>query len=663
MWALPPLSATFVVLCGTLHPSGGTAMERRLAAILFADVAGYSRLMGADEAATLSALKTRFAAIERLVAAHRGRVFATAGDSIAAEFVSAVEALHAAVEIQQESERRAPGADSPLRLRIGLNLGDVMADGDNLFGDGVNVAARIQALAPPGQICISPSLLNQVKNKVPFAFEDLGRHRLKNIAEPLTVYRVLTDPGMAATTSQRLLAKLRRQRVLGAIAACLLLALIGAGIGVWFSTGSEAPAAPGIAVLPLSSLDGDEATSRLADGLTEDIITDLARFKDLIVIARNSTMVYKGDSVDAREVGREFDVGYVLLGTIQRQGDDMRISAQLVDAGSGATIWAERWDRPVADTFAVQTEIAERVAGSIGSINGIDSIAADQVKKLKRRQPVTLTAYENYLLAVEAKGTFTKEALEAGIAAATKAIELDPTFARAYAVRARLEFNTSHYGVPHDVAMQQMHDDARKGVDLDPNDPETRAAWAWYLFNKGQIIEGETEIRAALAANPANINVLIFAAAIIASNGHPEEGAALADKVLRIDPRASAGSLNTIKDAYFFAHRFDDLIAVVNRLPIAARSKGSRLFLAFSYALLGKKTEAAAARADLLQKFPAISAELLMNQGWVYPRPEDQELFLDGFRAADVPLCAKPTDLAAFSNPVRLPECQGQQPG
>jgi TolB-like protein/class 3 adenylate cyclase/Tfp pilus assembly protein PilF len=639
-----------------------SAMERKLAAILAADVAGYSRLMGADEVGTLDMLRSSREAVDGLVAARRGRIFNSAGDSVVAEFGSAVEAIHCAVEIQQEMARRNEPVARGKRLefRIGVNIGDVMAEGGNLFGDGVNVAARVQELAKPGGICASRNVYNQVKNKVGFAFEALGEYRVKNIAEPITVYRVLAGSMAASPLPLRWLAAARRHRL--KVPALAVVVLLAAGATTWTVLQEEAPNSgkPAIAVLPLQNMGGDEATGRLADGLAEDIITDLARFRDLDVIARNSTAVYKDKAVDVRQVGKDLSVGYVLEGSIQRRADQIRITAQLVDAATGAHLWSERWDRPIEDTFAVQTEVSERVAGALGSVNGAESIGADAIRKAKRRLPASLTAYDYYLLAVEGKGQFTKEAMFAAVDNASKAIALDPNFARAYAVRARAGYNTTHYGVDFETAMQAMEADARRAVELDPNDPETRGALAWYLTIRGRLAESENEVMTALNANPANVSVMIFAAAVLAVSGRPEEGAALADKVLRIDPRATAGSLNTIKDAYFFTRRFEDTIAVISRIPENARGRGSRLFLCASYALLGQHDEAARARAELLAKYPSISAELMLNQDWAFARPQEENLFLDGFRAAGVPVCAQDVDLAKFAKPRRLPECVKQ---
>jgi TolB-like protein/class 3 adenylate cyclase/tetratricopeptide (TPR) repeat protein len=641
------------------------AMERRLAAILAADIAGFARLMGADEEGTHTALRSHREIADRLIGAQHGRVFASAGDSVIAEFASAVEAVQAAVEIQREIARRnkTVPADKRLCFRIGLNIGDVMVEGDNLFGDGVNVAARVQALAKPGGICVSRNVYNQVKNKIAIAFEDLGEHRLKNIAEPLTVYRVLTDATAGRSRVLPLVVAMRRQRL--ALAGLAILVVCGLGAAGWYAIqrGPGHANKPAIAVLPLDSIGSDEATDRLADGLSEDIITDLARFRDLDVIARNSTMIYKGKAVDIRQIGRDLDVDYILEGSVQRHAEQIRITAQLIDAVTGTHLWADSWDRPLTDTFEVQTEVAERVAGLLGSLRGVNSITSDQIRRLKGRPPASFTAYDNYLLAVEASGVLTKESISAGIDYATKAIALDPNFGRAYGIRARLEYNSIHNnGVDYDTAMGQMEADARRAVELDPNSPDTRAARAWYFNNAGRQAEAEAEIRAAVAVNPSNVGVLHFAAAILAVSANPEEGAELADKVLRIDPRADTATLLTIKDAYFYTRRFDKLIAVVASVPENARSRMSRLYLAFSYALLGRKDEAERATAVVLSRYPNISAELLLNQGFTFARPQEEKLFLDGFRATGVALCASEADLAAITKPVRLPECMALTP-
>jgi TolB-like protein len=577
---------------------------------------------------------------------------------VVAEFGSAVEATEGAIAIQKElaSLGKGTGGATELQLRIGLNIGDVVVEGDDLLGDGVNVAARLEALAEPGGICLSRAVFEQVRGKIDARFEALGQHTVKNITKTISVYRLALD-GKSQSVPLRWLRKIRRWRYALAVMAGLVL-LLGAFF-VWELLQAPPPAHGklSIAVMPLSTIGIDEPTQRLADGLTEDIITDLSRFADLEVVASNTTAAYKDKSKGADEIGMALGVSYVLEGTIQREAERLRISAQLLDVSSGTHLWTQRWDRPTQETFAVQSELAEQIAASLASAESSAALTAGEIRKVKSRPPASLQAYDFYLLAMEANGKFTKEAVFSAIDLATKAIALDPGFARAYGIRARAHFNSTHYGVDFKQAMAAMEADARKAVELDPSGPEPRNALAWYYFVSGRNKDAEVQLRAALRFNPANITLIKSAAAVYGSSGHPEEGAELADKVLRLDPLATSGTLNTIKDAYFFAHRFEDTVAVISRVPAESRSKGSRLFLTFSLAFLGREDDAERARAELLAAHPNISAELLLNQGWAFERDEDRKLFLDGFAQTNVPVCAKAADLAKIATPVRLPGC------
>jgi TolB-like protein/class 3 adenylate cyclase len=341
--------------------------ERRLAAILAADVVGYSRLMGEDEAGTHARLRAcRKELVEPLVTEYHGRVVKLTGDGALVEFGSAVDAIECAVAIQRGMAEHEAGEpdDRRLRFRIGINIGDVILEEGDIYGDGVNVAVRLEGLAEPGGICLARSVYNQVKGKLPVALEPMGKHHVKNIAEPVETYRVALDgvsvPRPAAASRQA-----SRRLLMPVVGAAAALVVLG---GVWHFWPDAPPAEgrPGIAVLPFNNFGGDEATGRLADGITEDIITDLARFPDLDVIARNSIEVYKGKPVDVRRVGKELNVGYVLEGSIQRQGENIRVTGQLIDARSGAHVWSDRWDRPAEDVFAAQTEVAESVAAALG---------------------------------------------------------------------------------------------------------------------------------------------------------------------------------------------------------------------------------------------------------------------------------------------------------
>ena len=414
---------------------------------------------------------------------------------------------------------------------------------------------------------------------------------------------------------------------------------------------------PAIAVLPFEAIGEDGSMARLAIGITEDIITDLARFRGLDVIARNSAAVYRDRAIDLRKIGRELNVQYIVEGSIQRQSEKIRVTAQLVDVSTGGILWSDRWDRPAEDVFAIQSEVAAQIAATLGGMGGSAVITAEEMRKAKRRPPASLTAYEQYLLANEGRMLFTRESVALGIEAATKAIALDPTLGRAYVARAWLNYIASHYGAEFETAMQAMEADARRALSLDSHDAEARVTLAHYLTSRGRFQESEAQIRAALQANPANAQVLVVAAAMQATNGRPEEAAELADRVMRLDPWMTAENLNCIKDAYFFAGRFEDVVAVVSRIPEDARGRGARLLLTLSYALLDRASETAKARADLLDHYPAISAELLLNQDWAFARRQEEGLFLKGFRAAGVSLCAFNTDLADILNAKRLPEC------
>ncbi len=301
-------------------------MERRLAAILAADVVGYSRLMGADEEATLATLNAYREVIDRLVMGLHGRVFGSAGDSVIAEFASPVEAVRCAVEIQQEIEARNANLaeDRRMRFRIGVNLGDVMAEGDNLFGDGVNVAARLESLAKPGGICVRRNVRNQVRDKLDLGFEDLGEVKVKNIARPIRIFYVKMSAVVRPTQ----------------------------GNNKDSLSSSLSSDKPSIAILPFTNMSGDPEQAYFSDGITEDIITELSRFRNLFVVARNSSYAYKNRNTKIHEIAQELGVKYVLEGSIRKAGNRVRINAQLVEASTGNHLWAERYDRELGDIFA-----------------------------------------------------------------------------------------------------------------------------------------------------------------------------------------------------------------------------------------------------------------------------------------------------------------------
>ena len=376
-------------------------VERRLAAVLAGDVAGYSRLMGADEEGTLKRLNAhRREFLEPKIAEHRGRIVKRTGDGILIEFASAVDAGRCAVEIQRgmDQRNRLVAPDQRIDLRIGIHVGDIIIEEGDIFGDGVNVAARLEGIAEPGGICISDDAYRQVRDKLDTAFEDTGEQQLKNISRPVRVYRVKFTESDSP------------QRTAPALAL---------------------PNKPSIAALPFQNMSGDPEQDYFCDGIVEDIITALSRFRQLFVIARNSSFTYKDRAADVKEVGRELGVRYVLEGSVRRASDRVRITAQLIDAKTGGHLWAERFDGTPEDMFDLQDQVAARVVGAI-----IPKLEQVEFNRTKSKPTESLDAYDCYLRAMTYFNQWTNESIDEALKLLNKAIELDPEFASAHGLAA-----------------------------------------------------------------------------------------------------------------------------------------------------------------------------------------------------------------------------------
>lgn len=632
------------------------SVERRLAAVLAADVVGYARLIEQDEAGTLARLKAlRRTVIEPILAGHDGRIVKLMGDGALVEFPSASEAVQAAVEVQQavlRHEEERPGGDR-IRFRIGISLGDVIHEDSDIFGEGVNLAARLEQLAEPGGICVARPVYEQARHRLPLGFAPMGRHRVKNVAEPVEVWRVQTA-GVAAT------ARRKRHGVDGwrpTAAIGVVLAAVAAG-GWWLWPAPPGLAdKPAIAVLPFANLGEDAATGRLADGMTEDVITDLARFRDLTVIARNSTLKYKDEPTDMREVGRELGVRYVLEGSIQRADERVRVTAQLIEAERGGHVWSERWDRPVGDVFTVQSELAEQVATALG---GYGVVAQADRAQAKRKRPENLTAYDLYLLGVELKHRMlSREDEEQARELLDQAIALDPKLARAYVARAWVDLILASFGAPWAQGIQAMEAHARSALALDPQDAEAHVVLGEALFWQGRYGESTVEYDTAIALNPSRADILLFSAGILSQMGQVERGVALADRAVQLNPNHPGFYSFYLSPAYYFGRRFADVVAAVESAPEAQRFSVQHLYLAASLAELGRQAEARAAAAELRHQQPNISAELAINTGSLLAGQRD--LLVEGLRAAGLPVCAAERDLAGIAQPVRLPECQAER--
>jgi TolB-like protein/class 3 adenylate cyclase len=412
------------------------AVERKLAAILSADVEGYSRLMGDDEVATVRTITAYREIMASFIHRHRGRVVDSPGDNLMAEFASVVDAMECAVEIQKELTARNAELPPPRRMqfRIGINLGDVIVEGDRIYGDGVNIAARVQALAEGGGICLSGAAYEHVETKLPLTYEFLGEHAVKNIAKAVRVYRVRPEAG-ARPVPQGPLRKGQRSRwhkVAVSLVAGLLL--VAGGVVAWRlymaptgSTALELPDRPSIAVLPFANLSGDPAQGYFSDGMTEDLITGLSKVSGLFVIARNSIVPYKGKAVRPEQVSRELGVRYVLEGSVRKAGNRVRITAQLIDASSGYHLWAERYDRELKDIFAVQDEVTQKIVRALAV-----KLTDREQGRLGRAPTGSLEAYDYVLRAWEQVRRTTPEDNAEARRLFARALELDPEYAKAY---------------------------------------------------------------------------------------------------------------------------------------------------------------------------------------------------------------------------------------
>jgi TolB-like protein/class 3 adenylate cyclase/Flp pilus assembly protein TadD len=626
-------------------------MDRKLAAILAADVVGYSALMERDEAGTFERLKAgRKQLFEPEIARHHGRIFKLMGDGMLAEFSSVVDAVECAVALQRGlAERNASSPEAErIQVRIGINLGEVIVDGDDRYGDGVNIAARLQQLAEPGGICVSGKVAKEVERKLAFGFEPMGEQKVKNIAEPVQVFRITLEGQTGRGPAMRFPP---RWALAGTAALITLLLIAGAAWQFW--PAAPVSGKPSVAVLPFDNYSGDEATGRLANGLTEDIITDLARFPEFRVVARNSTAAYEGKAADPREVGAALHVGYVIEGSIQREADRVRITAQLIDTATGQHLWSNRWDRPNEDIFAVQTEIAEqvtnRLGGGAGLIQEAGRIAAH------RKRPENLSAYEYYLLGTEKLEQITKADIEEAIKLLARAVELDPGLARAWVELWHSHSLLASFGVNPESERKAAADAAERAVRLDPSDAEAHAVLGMSFGQKGDIARAKAELDTALRLAPGSAEILTFYAGWASTFGEPERGAEMVDQVIRLDPIYPMWTSGPFSYAYFMVGRYADALEMLERLTPDNYDKWRWVVRSSSLAGLGRIEEAKASVKEALKRHPDLTVEGMVNEPGT--SAAKRRRFIETMPLAGFPLCASDEQLAKMSNPQRLPEC------
>lgn len=577
----------------------GAQLQRRLAAVLAAEVAGYDRLMAADDEGTLARLKAvRKALVEPALAAHHSRNIKVSGDRLLVEFASAVDALRSAVELQRgiAEQNAAVPPDRRIEFRIGIHVGDIIFDEDDIFGDSVNIAVRLQSIAEPGGICLSESACRETRGRFEIVCDDLGPQLLKNIAEPVRAWRVRLGAQSAASQAQ----------------APVL------------------PDRPSIAVLPFENMGGDPEQEYFADGLVEDITTALARFKSLFVIARNSSFTYKGRAVDIRQVGRELGVRYVLEGSVRKAGSTLRITGQLIEAETGSHLWAEKFDGPMDDVFELQDKVASSVAGVI------DPLLLDtEIMRALERPTADLTSYDLYLRALPLIRAWAREPIARAIVLLGQAIERDPKYGPALASLALCHSQNFLNGWGDaTVESEQGRTLARRAREAAPGDPLSVTSAAGALLNLGEDANLlKPWVDGALARNPSHAFGWLWSGWIRTVAGEAEAAIEHFEMSLRLDPRASrrAFHLTGIGICHFWQRRFDQAAAVLeasfHELPSNAMTTW---FLAACYAHMGRLTDAR----DFAARHGIVPGGQWLKIGLLYGDPGQRELLLSGLRLA-----------------------------
>jgi adenylate cyclase len=588
-------------------------VDRRLAAIFAGDIAGYSRLMGADEEGTLRQLKAhRKELVDPKITEHRGRIVKTTGDGILVEFVSVVDAVRCAVDIQRGMAERNAGVqpDERIEFRIGINVGDIIFDGDDIFGDGVNVAARLEALADPGGIMVSGVVHDQVRDKLSFNFEDLGEQAVKNVIRPVGVHRVHLAEQVARGKSAIAAGKMER-------------------------TASDRPS---LAVLPFVNMSGDTEQEYFADGITEDIITALSKLRWFFVIARNSSFIYKGKAVDVKRVARELGVRYVLEGSVRKSGNRVRITAQLIDAATGNHIWAEHYDGELNDIFDLQDKVTTRVVGAIAP-----KLEQVEIERAKRKPTESLDAYDHYLRGMASLHQWTSESSNEALRLFYKTFELDSGFASAYGMAAWcFVVRKANRWMAADPAQEiaEAARLARRAVDLGADDATALSVAGYALvFVAHDLDNGSAILDRALSLNPNHAGALINSGWTKAFLGEPDTAIKHVTDAMRLSPLdpMSFRTLGAVALAHFVAGRYDEASLWAEKaLGERANFLPAIRELAASRALAGRSGEAQAAMTRLREIAPAMRVSTV-KEWQPFRRPDDLARLEDGLRKAGLP--------------------------
>jgi adenylate cyclase len=623
--------------------------KRKLTAILSADAVGYSRLMAEDEASTVKTMASYREIMSSLITQHRGRVVDSPGDNVLAEFSSVVDAVQCAVAVQNEFQTR--NAELPknrrMEFRIGINLGDVIDEEDRLYGDGVNIAARLESLADSGGICVSKTAFDQIETKLPLGYEYLGEQSVKNIPKPVGVYRVLMKPEAAGKVigEKRFLGRFSRRTAMTAIIVLLVVAggLVGWNIYLQQSKNVETasiekmafplPEKPSIAVLPFDNMSGDQNQEYIADGITEYLITNLSKMPDVFVIAKESSFHYKGKSIIVKQVSEELGVRYVLEGSIQKSGDRIRVTAQLIDALKGHHLWAEKYDREMKELFALQDDIVLNILQSLQvQITSFPETFGAGTKNIE--------AYLKILKGVKHVYKYTKEDFITAKKLYNEAIALDPEYAEAYRLLGWVYAQEVWTGFSNDpeLSIKRAEESAFKAIELNASLGSPHALLAFInVFFKGQYEDAIAEGEKAIELDPHAAENLSLHSYILTFNNKCERALILAEKAIRLNPYPQAYYFEALGGALNCLKRFEEAVAAYEKsISLEPNRMWSHADLATIYIQLDREEDARAAVSEVIRINPQASLEFFAK---VVPAKTQDELdsYLDLLRKAGLP--------------------------